>query len=154
MRSDSQLTEHRAMALVNAEMEEAFASRGGPTSGPGMRAFGPKAANAFVRAGGAQDDRSSLTKGGSAAYVPPGRETGRIESGSRFPGSRHPSDTFTAAIPQGPSASGYSKVGRIRPHPADYQSSGSRTSSPPRPTGHGRGKRAMDSFLEEMKRCA
>ncbi|WWD21045.1 hypothetical protein CI109_105526 [Kwoniella shandongensis] len=127
------IEEEKAAALVYAEYAEAFegpnvengplgGTRGASTFRGGRPMMGVR--GGFVRAGG----------GAAAPYEPPTRPSGMLLQG----GGGMPS-----ALPRGPAAMGYA---RGRPPPPQ------RAPSPP-PVGgaKSKGKRAMDSFLEEIK---
>ncbi|WWC91325.1 uncharacterized protein L201_006268 [Kwoniella dendrophila CBS 6074] len=125
--------EEEALRLVNEEYEQAFegpgalnAPRGG-TRAPTRRPMGP--GGGFVKAGGAPMDMP---------YQPP-----------RGPSNDHYHNDNSSYQPsRGPSSSGgYQGYQRSYPPPPQ------RKPSPPPPANIGprKGKRAMDSFLEEIK---
>lgn len=94
----------RALALVNAEMEQVFDTRGTPSSSTGMRAFAPgfRAGGGFVRAGGEQSyTEVELNIGGAAPYVPAG------PAATQMPIPNHPMPPMP---PKGPAAMGYARV--------------------------------------------
>nr|XP_019047928.1 U2-associated protein SR140 [Kwoniella bestiolae CBS 10118]OCF26858.1 U2-associated protein SR140 [Kwoniella bestiolae CBS 10118] len=134
--------EEEALRLVNAEYEEAFegpSSYNAPLGGtrqPGRRPMGP--GGGFVKAGGAPMDMP---------YQPPRGPAGFDNGINQMPPQQQPQYTQQQQFqpPRGPSAMGY---GRPRPPPQ------MKAPSPPPSSSAGpmrKGKRAMDSFLEEIK---
>ncbi|ORX39062.1 hypothetical protein BD324DRAFT_618400 [Kockovaella imperatae] len=116
------IEEEKAAALALAEFEDAFEKPGSSFGTSGVRGFIGGVRGGFVRAGGA---------GNATPYEPPrGPSMAQPPSGPSGP-------------PKGPAAMGYA-----RPTPrAMFKAPSPPPSAGPKP----KGKRAMDSFLEEIK---
>ncbi|WVQ75421.1 hypothetical protein IAR50_005044 [Cryptococcus sp. DSM 104548] len=155
--------EEKAAALVMAEFEEEFNS--GPSNpNSSMRAFGGGSNAAplgprkgFVKAGGAP--MTSQPRPAAAFRPPSGPGMG--------PGAREAHGGMGFQPPRGPAAMGYNPnppharpVGFGRPPPLPSQAASmdpgrlpptASASTPPAPSGPLKKKRAMDSFLQEIK---
>ena len=124
----------RAAALVMAEYEEAFDGNG--VAGPSRSRSGAR--GAFVRAGGGE------------AYTPDARLS-RASRGGMYAFQDEPGSSFDP--PKGPAAMGYGRVGfgYMSDLRADRKRPARSLSPPPAPKP--KGKRALHSFLEEIKTC-